>query len=132
MMVLDLEDAMRKMAGGRKHGLALFLGQPYGSETAYQHWHDEHRAKDDEHWRVWVFKVRVQAQSRERDDSKIEHVTNNGKGLTGKESVTRPLIASTPKATITSARGPVLVPLTGNVRAVTAFKTATTEASRPL
>ena len=77
------------MAGGRIHGLALFLGHSYGSKISDQYWHDEHRDKDHQHCRVWISKVRVQTQRRERDDGEIKHVSNDGKGPAGKESVAR-------------------------------------------
>lgn len=71
------------------HGLALFLGHSYGSEIAYQYRHYEHRANDDQHCRVWVFKVRVKAQGRDRDNGEIKHVANDGNCPAGKESVPR-------------------------------------------
>jgi len=72
------------------------MGHLCGSKIAYQYWHDEHRAKDDHHCNVWVSKVRVQAQSRERDDGEIKHVSNDGKGPSGKESVARSVRCGAP------------------------------------
>src|SRR6185369_3154845 len=60
-----------------------------GSKIAYQSGYYEHPAKDYQHCSVWVSKVRVQAQSRERDDGEIKHVSKDGKGPAGNEPVAR-------------------------------------------
>ena len=76
--------------------LALFMGHLRGSEIAYQHGHDEHRAKDDQHCSVWISKIRIQVQSSERDDGEIKHVSRDGKGPAGMESMTRSQCSGAP------------------------------------
>ncbi len=77
----------------------LSAGLLSGTEMAYHHGHDDHRAKNYPHRCVWVPKVHVQTQGRERDDSVIKHVARDRNGPAGRLGIVV-LVLSYPNCTL--------------------------------